>query len=91
MNRLPPSEAKPKLCIGCRKPMPPRATSKGWQVVRCTSRGRGSRWYRQCGCLGRTRFNELVDLCFDTHRDYPWEHTDMILTAGGWKEAADAT
>jgi len=77
MKRLSLSEAKPKICIGCRKPMPPRPTSKAWQIVQCSAQGHGNRWYRQCGCLSRARFNELVHLCFETGRDYPWERTNM--------------
>ena len=57
-------------CIGCGKVMPSRPTDKGWTVTQCSGKGKGQRWYRQCGCMSAVAYGVMVEDLFAAGRDY---------------------
>lgn len=67
---------KEKRCIGCGTMIPRNARRKGWTIVMMYQPGKGTRWYRNCGCLSRHDFYDLLDWLFETNRDYTSEKWD---------------
>ena len=64
--------ARHRRCIGCGAIAPKRRlTDHGWTATQCAAKGKGMRWYRQCGCMVPRAYHALVDELFDAGRDYP--------------------
>jgi hypothetical protein len=60
-----------KRCIGCGKEFPKRgATWRGWWTVQLSQKGKGTRWYRNCGCMGKEEFNRILLALFRAGRDH---------------------
>jgi len=60
-----------RYCVGCGALAPPRSTEHGWTTTHMAAKGKGQRWYKQCGCLSSLAYYELTERLFDADRNYP--------------------
>lgn len=51
--------------------MPRGASSKGWTITEFGGKGKGKRWYRNCGCLPWREYSDSAEHLWRNGMDYP--------------------
>lgn len=60
-----------RYCVGCGRLAPRRPVQHGWTTTHLAAKGKGQRWYRQCGCMSALAYYELTNHLFAEGLDYP--------------------